>query len=108
MDGENCLQSRSSDGEKVPAPAGVDGVVVLSSVSTIVRFGLVGVVVKAVLSPFARDWVPPDVRPARLAALYTHGCRCLAQRAHVGFSLLHPTFVAAHESQLFRSFEDVT
>lgn len=42
-------------------------------------------------------------RPARLVTKYSHVRLRLAQRAHVGFSLLHLTLEAAQEWQLSRS-----
>lgn len=43
------------------------------------------------------------LRPARLVAKYSHARPRFAQRAHVGFSLLHLTLEAAQEWQLSRS-----
>ena len=42
-------------------------------------------------------------RPARLVMKYSHTMPRFAQRAHVGFSLLHLTLETAQASQLSRS-----
>jgi hypothetical protein len=45
----------------------------------------------------------PGLRPARLVTKYSQGFPCFAQRAQIGFSLLHLIFEAAQRLQLSRS-----
>ena len=73
LNGEDYVRPRSSVGEKATAPAGVDGDASYASVGTVAELGLGEDVVTVIFLPLARDWPSPEFRPARLAALYTHG-----------------------------------